>query len=215
MIKRLFPITAAALLLVGCSAPDQPAETSTVETTSSSATSSATSSMTRVPSTTAEVPPTEEPTPTIEPAASTGDYYPGDPRLTPVNTLSDTMGVFLASDVTDTSGKYYVFCNGGHMTLADGAPVESGTCTDLLTWDEVTTIAATFSDILTTAIDTVFEELDAELESEFEEAGYPYYSDKTESQNSDDIAAGIAEDMGCESAVFNEEIQGYEYVGCQ
>lgn len=57
MIKRLFPITAAALLLVGCSAPDQPAETSTVEaTTSSSAASSATSSMTRVPSTTAEVP---------------------------------------------------------------------------------------------------------------------------------------------------------------
>lgn len=34
-------------------------------------------------------------------------------------------------------------------------------------------------------------------------------------RNSDDIAAGIAEDMGCESAVFNEEIQGYEYVDCQ
>ena len=53
--------------------------------------------------------------------------------------------------------------------MADGAPVESGTHRS--SWDEVTTLLNILGHPHN-RVDTVFEELDAELESEFEEAGY-------------------------------------------
>jgi hypothetical protein len=164
-MKRLFPIVASTLLLTACGAPEStPALESTSVTTSTSSTSTTTSSA--APTTSAE------PTPTIEPAATTSDYYPGDPRLTPVNATSDTVGIFLAHDIADPSGKYYVFCNGGTLTKAEGSPVESGTCSELATWDEVAQIAAQFSDVLLVEMEKAFTEVETEINAEMEEEGY-------------------------------------------
>ena len=58
--------------------------------------------------------------------------------------------------------------------------------------------------------DALAEEFD--IDSNFDDYVTPA---APEPQSSDEIAQGIADSMGCESAVFNEEIQGYEYVDCQ
>ncbi|APT82665.1 hypothetical protein [Corynebacterium ammoniagenes] len=166
-MKRIFPIVAAALLLTACGAPDsEPAPKISTSTTASATSTSSTTSTSAAPTTSAE------PTPTVEPAATTGDYYPGDPRLTPINATSDTVGTFLAQDVADPSGKYYVFCNGGTLTKAEGSPVESGTCSELVTWDEVSKIAAQFSDALLVEMEKAFADVEAEINTKMEEEGY-------------------------------------------
>lgn len=166
-MKRLLPIAAAALLLTACGAPDsEPAPETTSSTATSETSTSPTTSTSAAPTTSAE------PTPTVEPAATTGDYYPGDPRLTPVNATSDTVGIFLAQDASDPSGKYYVFCNGGTLTTAEGSPVESGTCSELVTWDEVSHIAAQFSDVLLVEMEKAFAEVEADINTKMEEEGY-------------------------------------------
>lgn len=52
-------------------------------------------------------------------------FAPGDPSLTPIDAVHLT-GLFEERD--STSEKRYWVCNGGEYTIADGAPVESGTC---------------------------------------------------------------------------------------
>lgn len=87
--------------------------------------------------------------------------------------MSDTVGSFLAQDVSDPTGKYYVFCNGGTLTKAQGAPIESGTCSDLTTWNEVNMIGMEFSDVLMVEVEKAFSDMESDVISEMEEAGYP------------------------------------------
>ena len=87
--------------------------------------------------------------------------------------MSDTVGSFLAQDVSDPAGRYYVFCNGGTLTKAQGAPIESGTCSDLTTWDEVNMIGMEFSDVLMVEVEKAFSDMESNVISEMEEAGYP------------------------------------------
>lgn len=180
MKKHLLPLAAAALLLTGCSTSEEPAEptTSTTSATSSSTTSSSINS-----STSAAAPPTTEPALDQEPAAveqavqeppveTAGDYYPGDPRLIPMNTISDTVGSFFAEDATSSSGKYYVFCNGGTLTKSEGAPIESGTCSDLVTYDEVNVLGMEFSDVLMVEVEKAFSDMESDVIPEMEKEGY-------------------------------------------
>ena len=127
-MKRLLPIAAAALLLVSCSSPDEPAETSTVEMANSSTTSSTTSSsVTSTSSTTTSAAPTRtaEPTPAQEPApeAAPAEQAPAAPAEVAepyvVECLFGTPGPSLMSDGTTIYTDYCFYENGGPEYLAE------------------------------------------------------------------------------------------------
>ena len=124
-MKRLFPIAATALLLVSCSSPDEPAETSTVEMTNSSTTSSTTSGSTTSSTTTSAAPTrTTETTPAQEPApeAAPAEQTPAAPAEVAepyvVECLFGTPGPSLMSDGTTIYTDYCFYENGGPEYLA-------------------------------------------------------------------------------------------------
>lgn len=173
MKKRILTIALATpFVLAACSSTEsQDAQTS--PTASSSTTSSSkTTTKTSAASTTTEAVTTSEPATVVEQATTAGNYYPGDPRLIPINAISDTVGTFLTEDASAPSGKYYVFCNGGTLTKAQGAPVESGTCSELSTWDEVGTMSEQFGTVLLVEAENAFSEAESEIFSEMEASGY-------------------------------------------
>ncbi|MGC2866025.1 hypothetical protein ACMG4H_14360 [Corynebacterium glutamicum] len=170
MRKLLLPVVAfAAAALAACSSSEtQSTQSST--TSSSTTTSSKVNTQTSSPASSSV---TSESIVTSEQATTAGGYYPGDPRLIPINTVSDTVGTFLTEDASDPSGKYYVFCNGGTLTKEQGVPVESGTCSELSTWDEVGTMSEQFGTVLLVEAEKAFSEAESEIFSEMEASGYP------------------------------------------
>lgn len=115
-MKRIFALLGVAALGLSACADQQPAGTIATVTNTVTTTPTPTSTAgTTLPATsTAAAPAAEEPTGRV--------FAPGDPRLVSVNSIGKA-GLFLDPD----TGKYYV-CNGGELTAAQGAPVESGTC---------------------------------------------------------------------------------------
>lgn len=133
-MKRLIPALAAiALTIGGCSATDGEApSTGESSTTSQAQPSTAQSSET----TTAQEPETVEP-PALQASEAPAQFAPGDPGLLPYDAVGN-IGIFLdEAHAMDMDGHYWL-CNGGDLTLADGAPVESGTCEGPLTLQEAT-----------------------------------------------------------------------------
>lgn len=170
MRKLLPPVVAfAAAALAACSSSETQ---STQSSTTSNSTTTSSKENTQI-SSPASSSVTSEPVVTREQATATEGYYPGDPRLVPINAVSDTVGTFLAEDASDPSGKYYVFCNGGTLTRDQGAPVEAGTCSELSTWDEVGAMGEQFGNVLMIEAEKAFSEMESEVISEMEASGYP------------------------------------------
>lgn len=112
-----FAIAATALLLASCGTSPEPREVTATETVTHTITPSAS------PKETPNASPKQPETPHAEPGAAKQETFtPGDPRLVSVDAIG-TAGMFMDPD----TGQYYV-CNGGELTAAEGAPVESGTC---------------------------------------------------------------------------------------
>lgn len=128
MNRRILAIAfALPLALAGCSQSGSDEATTTSETTTSSETTTASSSE----STTTEANNEES---TTAQAASEG-FTPGDPQLLPYDSVGN-IGLFLdEAHAMDVDGHYWL-CNGGDLTLAQGAPVESGTCEGPMTLAE-------------------------------------------------------------------------------
>lgn len=124
MTRRILAIAfALPLALTACSQSDSDEATTTSETITSSEASTTSSSepVTTEESTTAQ-------------AASEG-FTPGDPQLLPYDSVGN-IGLFLdEAHAMDMDGHYWL-CNGGDLTLAQGAPVESGTCEGPMTLAE-------------------------------------------------------------------------------
>lgn len=128
MNRRILAIAfALPLALAGCSQSDSDETTTTSEATTSSETTTTSSSE----STTTEASSEEA---TTAHAASEG-FTPGDPQLLPYESIGN-IGLFLdEAHAMDIDGHYWL-CNGGDLTLAQGAPVESGTCEGPMTLAE-------------------------------------------------------------------------------
>ena len=200
MIKRLFPIAAAALLLAACSSPaaESAPETTSVSTSASSTSSTISTTSSAAPTTSAEPTLTIEPTPgqpspdSEYPAQSTMIQHGANAER--INVFEDTAGQFWLCDKMYPNGSpesdFYAAPNGCAGPYGSVNEAQEG-------------LARAMHDALA-------EEFD--IDSNFDDYVTPA---APEPQSSDEIAQGIADSMGCESAVFNEEIQGYEYVDCQ
>ena len=116
---QLLAAVALALSLASCSS-DSKEEATDTTTATASTTSSVTTSSTPASS---------------APAEAQEQFAPGDPRLVPVDAVYHT-GLFIEAGHSETGGKHYWVCNGGQYTIADGAPVEAGTCKGPLTYEE-------------------------------------------------------------------------------
>ena len=198
-MKRLLPIAVAALLLVGCSTPDEDAPSA--PTTSATSTSSSSSATSATPSTSASLPTTaeSEPTPTEQSATPTeNNALPAQSEMIQHGANADRVNVF-----EDASQQFWIcdkaYPNGSPEDPFYGA--ENGCAGPYDSPD------AAVEGMYRGVHDSLAEEFG--IESEFDDYSTP------QPKSSDGIAQGIAEDMGCESAVFNEEIGGYEYVGCR
>ena len=137
----------ATAALSGCGAAPEPVEVVATETATHTSTPSpsATASASATADAVAET--------TVEKAAA--QFTPGDARLVTVDALG-TVGMFMNPD----TGHYYV-CNGGELTAAQGAPVESGTCAGPFTdYYEAGQLTSRLSDVVGAAIAN-------ELEQEF------------------------------------------------
>ena len=199
-MKRLFPIAAAALLLTACGAPEStPAPESTSVTTSASSTS-------RTTSTTSSAAPTTsaEPTPTIEPAPeqpSPDSEYPAQSAMIQHGANAERINVF-----EDTAGQFWL-CD---KMYPNGSPESDFYASPNGCAGPYGSMNAAQEGLARAMHDALAEEFD--IDSNFDDYSTP---EAPAPQSSDEIAQGIADSMGCESAVFNEEIQGYEYVDCQ
>lgn len=202
-MKRLFPIAAASLLLVGCSAPNEDAASAPTTSATSTSTSSSSSATSATPSTSASLPTTaeSEPAPTEQSATPTeNNTLPAQSEMIQHGANVDRVNVF-----EDTSQQFWI-CD---KAYPNGSPEDpfygaANGCAGPYNSPE-----AAIEGMYRGVHDILTEEFG--VESNFDDYAEP----APVIRNSDDIAAGIAEDMGCESAVFNEEIQGYEYVDCQ
>lgn len=188
-------VAALALTLTACGGADGTVGVADAETS----TTSAAPSTSTPPS--AETTSPEETTPTTtSPVAATG-YYPAQADMTQlganvdrINGFQDKRGNFWVCDKAkphgNPEGDFYNTPNGcagpyGSQEEASLGPYRA-----------------------------LYESLSEEfgLEGDFDD--YLTQAPTPTPRSGQDIADGIARDLGCESAVFNEEIQGYEYLGC-
>lgn len=158
-------------------------------------TTPATSTSMSVPSPTPAT--AEKPSVTISPAVGS---YPAQADMTQLGPNADRVNAF-----QDTRGKFWI-CD--KATPHGNPEVEMyntpNGCAGPYATEEETVLG-------------LYREIHDGLAEEFGvESNFDDYLTPTPPtpRNEGDIAAGIAESMGCESAVFNEDLQGYEYVGC-
>lgn len=199
-MKRLLPIAAAALLLTACGDPEStPAPESTSVTTSASSTSSTTSTTSSAAPTTSA-----EPTPTIEPTSgqpSPDSEYPAQSTMIQHGANAERINVF------EDSSQQFWLCD---KMYPNGSPESDFYAAPNGCAGPYGSMNAAQEGLARAMHDALAEEFD--IDSNFDDYATPA---APEPQSSDEIAQGIADSMGCESAVFNEEIQGYEYVDCQ
>lgn len=136
-------IASSTLGLAACTAQPEPV--------SVEATSTMTHTVTPTPSSF----PTTSPESAANPEENTQgtSFTPGDPGLISVDSIG-TVGMFMDPD----TGKYYV-CNGGKVTRAQGAPVESGTCAGPFEdYYEAGQVTSRLADSLSAAIENFMDE---------------------------------------------------------
>lgn len=199
-MKRLLPIAAAALLLTACGAPEStPAPESASVTTSASSTS-----ITTITTSSAAPTTSAEPTPTIEPTSgqpSPDSEYPAQSTMIQHGANAERINVF------EDSSQQFWLCD---KMYPNGSPESDFYAAPNGCAGPYGSMNAAQEGLARAMHDALAEEFD--IDSNFDDYATPA---APETQSSDEIAQGIADSMGCEYAVFNEEIQGYEYVDCQ
>jgi len=190
----LSAIALAALTLAGCGsgdADDSPAVTSSqaASATSTSVNSSADSTTSTPPSLEREVFPTSEPALAAFPAQS--EMIQHGANADTINIFEDSSQRFWICDKRYPNGSpeldFYAAPNGCAGPYGSLGAAQAG-----------------FDQALANAISDAFSDSNTEVSAP---SPTPI--------NSEGVAQGIAESMGCESAVFNDAVQGYEYEGCQ